>query len=172
MRDVLFIGSTWCALRIPVTFISGFQSLALRILKQPLRWAPLLPEARSLLRLGGRVWIIPWSLTCTRHNPCSGLSSLLLIVKLVLLFPPSFLPFSLSRGGIYFSMLHWTIGWTRLLGNIQLYWLTKIKFSKMGESASLFSVSLWNGSRWYLCYRLSRRTRVTMWRAWHRGRSQ
>lgn len=102
MRDALFMGSTWRALKIPVTFMAGFQSLALGVLKQPLCWAPLLPEAQFLLRISGRVTIIPLSPTCTWHKPPSGLSSVLLIVKPVSLFfafSPSL--FSFSSGYLF-----------------------------------------------------------------------
>lgn len=153
MRDALFMGSTWRALKIPVTFMAGFQSLALRVLKQPLCWAPVLPEAQFLLRISGRVTIIPLSPTCTRHKPPSGLSSVLLIVKSVSLFfcLPSF-PFLFLEWVfvLWCSVASTTDAWKKM----SLYWLAG-SFSEMGERApSVYSVSLWDGDSWDLLDRL------------------
>lgn len=153
MRDALFLGSTQWALKIPVTFIAGFQSLALGLLRQPLCWAPLLPEAQFLLRISGRVTIIPFSPTCTWHNSPSGLSSVLLIVKPVSLFLLSL--FSFSGGGWVCIFPQSVVSVVKIacLEKNLLFWLTR-SFQRWEGAPSVFSVSLWNGNSWDLLYRL------------------
>lgn len=115
--------------------------LALHILEQPLRRPPLLPEAQSLLRISGKVSIIPLSLTCTTQDPRSGLNYVLLIVKLILLFPPSF-PWLFVEGLFIFPCFIVSLVKTACLETSNCIGSQKIKFSKRRESTSLVSVSL------------------------------